>query len=271
MALLITTAVMVAVGSMATASGATVFYTACDGLTASDTVKVKKIEEDGSGAATVADTTINHCGSGTPSRYITGLAIHDGFAYFSWIAADFSSTGIGRVGLNGGGLALDHIAGPSGAQWLRLNPTVVGGNLYLYADNGSVSGSGSNATDPRIVRVGASGGSFSTIYRPYPNGSGVLSFGVTSTHVYAATGLTTLMRTALDANDKIADPTFFALPSGPQMLLTGNVLAAGSDSALFLYTMDPGAGSAIGASTLGLPPSGSNFTLLGTVPGGVPL
>ena len=50
-ALIVTALAMFAIASTATAHGATVFYTACDAVSDTDTVKVKKIEEDGSGGA----------------------------------------------------------------------------------------------------------------------------------------------------------------------------------------------------------------------------
>ena len=66
MALIVTALATFAIASTATAHGATVFYTGCDAVSDTDTVKVKKIEEDGSGAATVADTGIAYC-AGFPS------------------------------------------------------------------------------------------------------------------------------------------------------------------------------------------------------------
>lgn len=233
-ALLVTTAVMVVIASMATAQGATVFYAACDALSDTDTIKIKKIEEDGTGAATVADTTIRYCGALTPSRYFTGLAIHDGFAYFSWLSYPMpsSSTGIGRISLLGGAPDFDFIPGPSGARFLRLNANPTAGYLYAYADDGF-------ATNARVVRIPVVGGSYQTVV---PGVSMELSFGIASGKIFhSIMGGQNLYERNLDGTNS---RTVFAgdLGSSPTAVLYvgnsggGASLVAGSSSKLFALT-----------------------------------
>lgn len=248
-------------GAVATAQGATVFYTACDGTGASDTVKVKKVEEDGSGAATVADTTLLGCGAYSPSlRWPSGLAVNDGYAYFSWQSS--AGNGIGRVSLTGGAANVEFIAGPASAQALRLNSTVAGGYLYAYVDDSYPS---SPPVAAGIVRVPIGGGSFSSVYAA-PGSAPYMSFGIAADSLYFASDTTsdsmTLMKSNLDGSG--ATSAFLGFGAGAHMGVGANAsLVTGTSDKQFVYSLDSGQN---GYSIIQPVSLFNNFTSYGAVP-----
>ena len=239
------------------------FYTACDGTSASDTVKVKKVEEDGSGAATVADTTLAGCGAYSAAlRWPTGLAIHDGYAYFSWQSS--AGTGIGRVPLTGGSATVSYILGPMGTSSMALNSTPAAGHFYVYVDDGR---DGSNVpVAARIARVPLGGGAFSTV-RGAGAGLPWLSFGMAGDSLFFAenaipTNTITLLRSSLDGSGETAAYLNFA--AGAHMGVGGSAsLVAGTADRIFVYSLDAGQN---GYSTVQPVTLGGTFGAYGAVP-----
>mgnify|MGYP003346656920 FL=1 len=78
----IVTATLVATVVMTTTSGGAgavnkvvVFYAACDGTGATDTVKIKRVDDDATNGATVGDSGIANCAGGAPTTRFAGLAV----------------------------------------------------------------------------------------------------------------------------------------------------------------------------------------------------
>lgn len=148
--------------SQASTAEVRVYFAVCDGSGASDTVKIKRINEDGSNAATIGDTTIAYCADSAPTTYFSGLAVHDGFAYFSWMKADGSAAGVGRMSTTeSGSVNLNYATAPAGVGWLQVAPRVLNNYLYFYAHDG-----GQSPTNLRVMRVPLTGGTIATCFAP---------------------------------------------------------------------------------------------------------
>lgn len=257
---------LLAVGAAASAQGATVYYSACDALTSTETVKIKRVSEDGSGAATVADTTVAACGDYYSSaRWVTGLAIHDGYAYFSWLAPAGSSTGIGRVPLDGGAADISFIPGPTGVPYLKMNANVADGHLYAYADDGA---SGGDRSNPRVVRVSPAGGAFATVIAGANPGN--VGFGIANDALYYSdNNVATLLKRNLDGGGSAQNVYPAGFPFGSWLKQSQNAsMVAGSSSVLFLDTLDtaPLTNDVYGISTLTPASSPTSFSAYGLVP-----
>lgn len=163
-----------------------IYFAVCDGSGASDTVKIKKINEDGTGLTVVGDTTIPHCiPNANATRYLSGLAVSDGYAYFSWITGDFASAGIGRIKTDGTGTAeLSYVTAPAGVGWFQMSPTPLNGYLYVYVHDG-----GQTPSNFRIMRMSTASGQLSNCYTP--SGSlNAMSIGVGKDAVYYSSAST---------------------------------------------------------------------------------
>lgn len=239
-----------------------VFYTICDKTPAAsgptDTVKVKRVNEDGTGAVTIGDTGIAHCSNAMPTTFHSGFAVAGEYGYFAWFDSDGTSAGVGRIKLDGTAPAQKNfITAPAGTKWLQMSPTSVGGYLYAYIDNGQ---SGFTTLQSRIARVSTSGGSFSTVISPVATDANAdsFSFGVGKDALYFSTNSFAskrLEKVGLDGSNR--NSTFFDLadpandPTNTVQFLTGRGanLVAESDSKLFLYDQTAGTGDT-GISTI---------------------
>ena len=232
-----------------------VFYTQCDKLSATDTVKVKRVDEDGKNAVTIGDTGIKHCAAGGPStEYLSGFAVSGAYGYFSWAKSDASTIAIGRIRLDGtGSVEPTFITIPSPANTIQMSPRAVNGYLFFYLDDGYYTPpGGSYATgvnNARIVKARVSDGQLTTVYQPEPTGATDrilrMSFGVGKDALYVATN---------DSNDQQLDRvTFdgtvtrnvFNFATAPNiadrnvkfLVGVGANLVAESNDTMFLYSM----------------------------------
>lgn len=166
----------------ATTENVVIYFAVCDANTASDTVKIKKINEDGTGLSVVGDTTIAHCVQ-PATRYLTGLAVSGEYAYFSWINADGSGAGVGRIKTNGTGTAeINFASAPAGVGSFQMSPTPLNGYLYAYVNDAG----GQGPVNSRIMRVALSTGVVTNCYTP--SGTVVaMNIGVGKDAVYYST------------------------------------------------------------------------------------
>lgn len=160
-----------------------IYFAVCDGSGGSDTVKIKKINEDGTGLAVIGDTTIAMCGD-APETYFSGLAVTKEFSYFSWYRMNGSGAGVGRISNDGSSpLNINYMTLPTSPliSWFQMSPKVLNGHLYL-----NVSNLGSPQAH-RIMRGSLTTGTLETCHQPEDLGdSGSLSIGVGRDSVYFA-------------------------------------------------------------------------------------
>lgn len=156
-----------------------IYFAVCDGSTSSDTVKIKKINEDGTGLTVVGDTTIDHCDNNTATRFFSGLAVSGDYAYFSWISRDASAAGIGRISTSGGTAEVNFANAPAGIGWFQMSPTPLDGHLYVSVYDAGPS-------NYRIMRLAISSGQLSDCYQP-AGSTTAMSIGVGKDAVYYAT------------------------------------------------------------------------------------
>lgn len=156
-----------------------IYFAVCDGSTASDTVKIKKIYEDGTGITTVGDTTIAHCG-GTATTFLSGLAVSGDYAYFSWLKEDGSSAALGRIKKDGSSSAeVNYISAPVGVGYLQISANPLDGNLFALMASGSFK---AGLTDYRISKISISESAIQTCHTP--SNTSVMAFGVGRDAIY---------------------------------------------------------------------------------------
>jgi hypothetical protein len=219
-----------------------IYIAVCDGNGATDTVKIKKINEDGSGLTVVGDTTVPHCVPNSPAdRYLSGLSVSGQYVYFSWINGDFNGAGIGRLKTDGsGGAEVNFVTAPDEASYFQMAPRSLDGFLYLYVHNGR----GGPINNLRIMRANQNTGALSDCYTP--SGSPTrMNIGVGKDAVYYATSVSNqkLYKVSSDCASSSVVSDFEIAPS-PQMLhvLVDTrfeslaSLVSESDDALFVYT-----------------------------------
>jgi|GEM_PF-5773167 len=217
-----------------------IYFAVCDGSGATDTVKIKKINEDGTGLTVIGDTTIAHCVQ-PATRYLTGLAVSGDYAYFGWINGDFASAGIGRMKTNGTGtVEMNYAVAPAGVGWFQMSPTPLNGYLYVYVHDG-----GQSPSNMRIMRMSIASGELSDCFTPSGN-TNDMSIGVGRTAVYfsrsAELGVDQkLYKVSNDCSAASEVIDFEMAPTAPAMLHRFNTgysatLLAESDSNTFLYT-----------------------------------
>lgn len=223
-------------GGQASDAQVRVYFAICEGSGSSDTIKIKRINEDGTGATTIGDTTIAYCAN-PATTYLSGLAVHEGYAYFSWFAADGSSAGLGRLSTTETGSAnLSFATAPAGIGWLQVAPRTLNNYLYFYAHDG-----GQNPSNLRVMRVPLTGGTIENCFTPTgsPNS---MAIGVGKDAVYYAidTDDKKLHKVSGDCSSSSAQ---FDLADGNGQAIVhsletsfGAALIAESDSRMFMFT-----------------------------------
>ena len=162
-----------------------IYFAICESDTASATVKIKRVKEDGSGVTTVGDTGIANCATGSqPATYFSGLVVHGGFAYYSWFKADGSGGGLGRMSTSDpASPELNFASAPAGTGWFQVAPRSINNYLYFYVHNG-----GGAPSNLRVMRMATSGSTVSACFTPTgsPN---TMSIGIGKDAAYFATDI----------------------------------------------------------------------------------
>ena len=259
-ALLIGGAVVTDASGVRAADKVIVFYAACDGTGASDTVKIKRVDDDATNATLIGDSGVADCqgGSATPSRHFAGFAVSGEHGYFGWFDHNGAEAGVGRIRLDGTGaatLAWHTAAGP--VSQLVIAPTVAGGSVFMYLNDANFAGTGVN--NPRIAKVSVSGAAFTDSVVTAGAGSLALTFGVGRNRLlWTDDSLLnqTLKSTAFDGS---GTATVMTLTNNDFLAFDYAAMAAESDTKIFVRAGDTGDGS-VGISAIATASPGSSFT-----------
>lgn len=262
-----------------------VFYTQCDEMNATATVKVKRINEDKTGATVIGDTGIADCGAFTdpiPEYYHSGFAAVGEYGYVAWQKSSGADAGIARIRLDGSSaVERTFVDLPDSIVRFQMSPKPVDGHLYFYADSGQIDPNNPMAygrAAPRIMKVNVSTKAVSTVYTPDsgdPNNPVLtMSFGVGKDALYFSTDATSgkdLERVTFNGQ-RTGVVLSLGTADNTTVFLNGqgaNLVSESSDT-LFLYTQDDFAQTGtgrLGFSTAGATNPSASFSKFAALPG----
>ena len=236
-----------------------VFYAACDGTGASDTVKIKRVDDDATNATVIGDSGVADCqgGPATPARHFAGFAVSGEHGYFGWFDHNGAEAGIGRIRLDGTGAATLawHTAAAPVSQ-LVIAPTVAAGSIFMYLNDSNFAGVGPQT--PRIAKVATATAAFTDGVVTAGAGSMSLTFGVGKDRLLWTDDTLTNQILKSTAFDGTGTATVMTLINNDYFSFDYATMAAESSTKIFVRAGDTGDGS-VGISAHPVASPGSAF------------